>query len=74
MQIRVKAVEEKLQKEKDETELLMKQQKEDYEKKLKELEGKIQSGGSNLEQEKTQAKQEMMDNVQNIYQFKIELI
>jgi len=74
VQIRVKAVEEKLQKEKDETELLMKQQKEDYEKKLKELEGKIQSGGSNLEQEKTQAKQEMMDNVQNIYQFKIELI
>ena len=41
MQVRVKAVEEKLQKEKDETELLMMQQKEESERKLKELEGKI---------------------------------
>ena len=70
MQVRVKAVEEKLQKEKDETELLMMQQKEEYERKLKELEGKIQSGGGNLENEKTQAKQEMMDNVRNIIEYK----
>ena len=48
----------------------MMQQKEEYERKLKELEGKIQSGGGNLENEKTQAKQEMMDNVRNIIEYK----
>lgn len=63
MQIKVKAVEEQLKKEKEETEYLMVKQKEEYERKLRELEEKIQSGGGNLEQEKSQAKKEMMENV-----------
>lgn len=41
----------------------MKIQKEEYEKKLKELEEKIKTGGGNLEQEKDQAEKEMMENV-----------
>ena len=63
MQIKVKAVEEQLKKEKEETESLMVKQKEEYERKLRELEDKIQSGGGNLEQEKSKAKKEMMENV-----------
>jgi len=64
---KVKAVEEQLKKEKEETELLMLKQKEEYEQKLKELEGKIQTGGGNLEHEKSQAKKEMMENLKFEY-------
>lgn len=63
MQSKLKAVEQQLTKEKEETELRMKMQKEEYERKLKELEEKIQTGGGNIEQERSQAEKEMMENV-----------
>lgn len=63
VQSKLKAVEEQLTKEKEETELKMKVQKEEYERKLKELVEKIQTGGGNLEQERSQAEKEMMENV-----------
>lgn len=56
-------MEEQLKKEKAETEILMLKQKEEYERKLKQLEEKIHTGGGNLEQERSQVKQEMIESV-----------